>query len=308
MESEFTRVLQTFSRKEAFERNYGLISLDEQEKLHRSLVVIAGCGGVGGLHAHTLARLGIGRFRITDPDTFSLANINRQIGATIHSVGQNKAEVTAEMIRSINSEATVEVVEGGLTAENTQAFVRDAALVVDGLDFFAMGARRHLFAAAWSAKVPALTAAPLGFSGTLHVFAHSGMSFDQYFDLHDNQEAFEQLVNFAVGLAPAALHVPYMDLGSVNPATGRSPSSIVGCQLAASLIGAEAVRILLGRGELRLAPCYLQFDAYRQKLRAGRVRSGNRGWVQRLKRIVVKRRLRALGLDQTLRQAQSAQG
>ena len=72
-----------FSRSEAFERNRGLISDAEQDKLARTLVVIAGCGGVGGLHAHTCARLGIGRFRIADSDTFSIANINRQIGATV---------------------------------------------------------------------------------------------------------------------------------------------------------------------------------------------------------------------------------
>ena len=301
MGSESTPVLDSFSRKEAFERNFGLISLDEQEKLHKSLVVIAGCGGAGGSHAHTLARLGIGRFRVTDPDSFSLANINRQIGANIHSIGHNKAEVTAAMIRSINADARIEVLKGGVTAANVNDFVRPADLVVDGLDFFAMPARRSLFAAAWNSGIPALTAAPLGFSGTLHVFARGGMSFDQYFDLSDGQETFDQLLNFIVGLAPAALHVPYMDLGSVNPATGRSPSSIVGCQLAASLVGAEAVRILVGRGELRLAPCYLQFDAYRQKLRQGRVRNGNRNWVQQLKRHFIKRRLQSLGLDRALR-------
>ncbi|MGH7847740.1 MAG: ThiF family adenylyltransferase [Candidatus Binatia bacterium] len=308
MGREFTPAPESFSRKEAFERNFGLISPDEQEKLHHSLVVIPGCGGVGGLHSHTLARLGIGRFRVTDPDSFSFANMNRQIGATIDSIGQNKAEVTAAMIRSINPDAHVDIIEGGLTPGNTNAFVRNANLVVDGIDFFAIGHRRRLFAAAWEAGVPALTAAPLGFSGTLHVFAPGGMSFDQYFDLRDGQEIFDQLLNFFVGLAPAGLHLPYIDLSSVNPATGRGPSSILGCQVAACLFGGEAVRILLGRGPSRLAPSYLQVDAYRQKLRSGRIRRGNRNWLQRLKKLVVERRLRALGLDQTLRQAQSAQG
>ncbi|HWP60805.1 MAG TPA: ThiF family adenylyltransferase [Candidatus Acidoferrales bacterium] len=297
----------TFSRAKAFERNLGLVSRDEQERLGQSLIAIAGCGGVGGFHAHTLARLGVGRFRLTDPDTFSLANFNRQIGATIDSIGRNKAEVTAAMIRSINPEAQVEVVQGGLTPSNARAFVGNANLVVDGVDFFAIDHRRRLFGAAWEAGIPALTAAPLGFSGTLHVFARGGMSFDEYFDLHEGQETFDQLLNFFIGLAPAALHLSYMDLSSVNPATGRGPSSIIGCQLAASLTGAEALRILLGRGASRLAPAYLQFDAYRQKLRAGRLRNGNRNWLQRLKRSIVARRLRALGFDQIVRAAQSSQ-
>jgi molybdopterin/thiamine biosynthesis adenylyltransferase len=286
-----------FSRAEAFERNSGLISLEEQRILASSLVVIAGCGGVGGLHAHTCARLGIGRFRIADSDTFSIANINRQIGATIQSIGKNKAEVTADMIRSINPECRVEVLDRNICADNVGAFVRDADLVFDGVDFFALSARRQLFAAAWQADIPALTAAPLGFSATLHVFANGGMSFDEYFDLADEQEPFEQLMRFIVGLAPAGLHLPYMDLSSVNIETGRGPSSILGSQMAASLAGGEALAILLNRRPLSLAPEYLQFDCYRQVLRKRRLRGGNRNWLQRLRRIFLTKKFRTLGLD-----------
>src|SRR4030095_722082 len=126
-----------FSRSVAFERNLGLISLAEQDKLANALVVIAGCGGGGVLHAHTLARLGVGRFRISDPDTFCLANFNRQIGATIQTVGRNKADVTADMIRSINPEAIVEILSDAVSADNATSIVKDSNLVVDGLDFFA---------------------------------------------------------------------------------------------------------------------------------------------------------------------------
>jgi molybdopterin/thiamine biosynthesis adenylyltransferase len=286
-----------FSRAEAFERNTGLISLEEQKILASSLVVIAGCGGVGGLHAHTCARLGIGRFRIADTDTFSIANINRQIGATVQSIGKNKAEVTADMIRSINPECRVEVLDRNICADNVGAFVRDADLIFDGVDFFALSARRQLFAAARQADIPALTAAPLGFSATLHVFANGGMSFDEYFDLTDEQEPFEQLMRFIVGLAPAGLHLPYMDLSSVNIETGRGPSSILGSQMAACLAGGEALAILLNRRPLLLAPDYLQFDCYRQVLRKRRLRGGNRNWLQRLRRISLTKKFRTLGLD-----------
>jgi molybdopterin/thiamine biosynthesis adenylyltransferase len=286
-----------FSRAEAFERNIGLVSLEEQEKLASSLVVIAGCGGVGGLHAHTAARLGIGGFRIADADTFSIANLNRQIGATVKTVGKNKAEITAEMIRSINPESNVEIFSANISADNVVAFVKDADLVIDGIDFFALPARRRLFAAAWQAGIPALTAAPLGFSATLHVFATGGMSFDEYFDLNDEQEPFEQLMRFIVGLAPAGLHLPYMDLGSINIETGRGPSSILGSQMAASLAGGEAIAILLKRRPPMLAPEYMQFDCYRQILRKKRLHNGNRNWLQRLKRKALTKKFRALGLD-----------
>jgi molybdopterin/thiamine biosynthesis adenylyltransferase len=286
-----------FSSAEAFERNIGLISSVEQKTLSDSLVAIAGCGGVGGLHAHTCARLGIGRFRITDADTFSVPNVNRQIGATAHTIGMKKVQVTAEMIRSINPDALVEVSDGFIAADNAAAFVSGADLVIDGVDFFALSARRQLFAAAWQGNVPALTAAPLGFSATLHVFARGGMSFDDYFDMNDGQEPFEQLMRFIVGLAPAALHLPYMDLSSINIESGRGPSSILGSQMAATLAGGEAIAILLKRRLAMLAPEYLQFDCYRQILRKRNLSGGNRNWLQRIKRKILTKKFRALGLD-----------
>jgi len=286
-----------FSHHEAFERNIGLVTGAELELLANKRVVIPGCGGVGGVHAQTLARLGVGRFRISDPDSYSLANFNRQIGATMETLGENKAEVTGRMIRAINPQAEVEIVPGGITAGNVTAFIEGADLLVDGIDFFALPIRRQLFAQAWRQGVPGVTAAPLGFSGSLHVFAEPGMAFDDYFDLSDDQPPFDQFVNFLMGLSPAALHAPYMDLGTVRPAEGRGPSSIVGVQLAACLIGAEALRILLGWGPSRLAPHYLQFDAYRQRLKKGRLPGGNRNPLQRLKRRLVVRHLRRLKLD-----------
>ena len=279
-----------FSHHEAFERNIGLITEQELVQLADKLVVIPGCGGVGGVHAQTLARLGVGRFRLADPDHFALANFNRQIGATMQTLGQNKAEVTARMIWAINPDADVTIFKKGVSEDNTSEFVAGADLLVDGIDFFALPMRRVLFQEAWRRAIPALTSAPLGFSGTLHVFTRPGMSFDDYFDLQDDQSPFEQFVNFLIGLAPAALHAPYMDLTTVRPEDGRGPSSIIGVQLAASLAGAEAVRILLGRGPSMCVPHYLQFDAYRQKLRKGHLIGGNRNWLQRLKRHLAMKR------------------
>jgi hypothetical protein len=121
------------------------------------------------------------------------------------------------------------------------------------------------------------------------------MSADEYFDWQDGQEPFDQIVGFLLGLAPAALHLPYMDLSFVHPETGRGPSSIVGCQMAACLLGAQLLRALLGRGGVKLAPAYLQFDAYRQKLRQGHLRRGNHSLMQRWKRRILVRRLHQMG-------------
>src|SRR5215510_5748214 len=91
-----------WSYEEAFKRNRGLITEAEQQKLRNSRVAIAGMGGVGGVHLITLARLGIGKFTIADPDVFEVANFNRQYGATISNLGRNKAEAMAEAALEIN--------------------------------------------------------------------------------------------------------------------------------------------------------------------------------------------------------------
>ena len=53
-----------WSYEEAFSRNLGIFTKEEQETLRNSRVAIIGMGGVGGVHLMTLTRLGIGKFTI----------------------------------------------------------------------------------------------------------------------------------------------------------------------------------------------------------------------------------------------------
>lgn len=51
---------------EIYARNIGIFTEAEQDKLRHSTIAIAGVGGVGGLLAERLIRLGVGRLKITD--------------------------------------------------------------------------------------------------------------------------------------------------------------------------------------------------------------------------------------------------
>ena len=75
--------------QEEFVRNIGLLSEEDQGRIERSRVAVAGAGGVGGVHLLTLARLGVGRFSIADFDTFEPVNVNRQFGAMASTCGRN---------------------------------------------------------------------------------------------------------------------------------------------------------------------------------------------------------------------------
>ena len=102
-------------------------------------------------------------------------------------------------------------------------------------------------------------------------------------------DSLDRFVAFALGLAPKATHVPYFDFSYVDRESGRGPRVASACRLASGVIGAEAVKILLQRGEVRPAPHYHQFDPYRYLLKHGRLRMGNRGPIQRMKRRVMRK-------------------
>ena len=62
---------------EIYKRNICLFTLEEQQKLGKSVVSIAGVGGVGSYQAVALARQGIGELRIMDPGVFDEPDLNR---------------------------------------------------------------------------------------------------------------------------------------------------------------------------------------------------------------------------------------
>ncbi len=284
-----------WSYAEAFARNLGLIGPEEQERLRTSRVAIVGMGGVGGIHLVTLTRLGVGRFTIADFDTFETANFNRQFGATTRALGRNKADVMAEEARAINPELDLTVLREPIGPDNVAAFLDGADLLIDGIDFFSIGARRLVFRESAARGLWAITAGPVGMGTAWLSFDPQGMGFDQYFDLREGMDRLDQIIAFAVGLSPRSVHLKYLDLSRVDLSSGAAPSVGLACQLSAGVAAAESVKILLGRGGLRPAPCYSQFDAYRGILRTGRLFGGNRHPMQRLKRSILRRRMIQLG-------------
>lgn len=273
--------------KAAFSRNLGLIDEDEQQRLAAARIAVAGAGGVGGLHVLTLARLGIGKFRIADFDTFDAVNINRQFGALASTIGKHKAQVIADMASDINPFAEVEVYPQGVTLENLDAFLSGVQVYIDGIDFFEIEIRRAVFKRCRELGIYALTAAPLGFGATLQVFAPGGMSFDDYFGISDELPYLEKIAAFAAGLAPRPYHIKYLDLSRVSLARKTGPAVSPACTLASSLIATETVKIITGKGVVRPVPHYLQFDMLRNKFKSGYLLWGGKNPLQILMRKMI---------------------
>jgi molybdopterin/thiamine biosynthesis adenylyltransferase len=274
--------MNNFDYQAAYSRNIGWVTEAEQSLLCNKRIAIAGMGGVGGGHLLTLARLGVGAFNIADFDTFELANFNRQAGAMVSSLDQPKVQVLADMAHDINPDLDITQFPDGVNEANLKDFLHGADVYVDGLDFFALSARRAVFAACHQLGIPSITAAPLGMGAAILVFLPGKVSFEQYFCL-EGQDEQEMLIRFLLGLSPAMLQRGYLvDSSQVNFLQHKGPSTIMACQLCCGLAATEALKILLGRGKLVAAPWGYQFDAYRNRFVKTWRPGGNHNLLQRI--------------------------
>lgn len=280
-----------FDYKEAFSRNIGWVTDEEQQALKDKRVAIAGVGGVGGVHLLTLVRLGISKFYISDLDIFEQGNFNRQAGAYMKNIGRSKVEVMAEMARGINPDLDLKIFPEGISSENVEEFLDDVDLYIDGLDFFVLDVRRQVFALCEQKGIPAITAAPLGMGTALLCFIPGQMSFEEYFCM-EGHSADQRQLRFLVGLSPAMLQLGYLaDESKVDLEGKKGPSTPMACELCAGVAATNALKVLLGRGDVIAAPRGLHFDAYKNKMKITWRPGGNNNPLQRLMLWIAERRL-----------------
>lgn len=94
---------------EKFIRTEMLIGKENLDRLKDSHVAVFGIGGVGSYTTEALARAGVGQLTLIDADTVNESNINRQLIATINTIGMKKVEVAKKRIHEINPDAKVNV-------------------------------------------------------------------------------------------------------------------------------------------------------------------------------------------------------
>jgi molybdopterin/thiamine biosynthesis adenylyltransferase len=296
MSEDFQKILseiglnsQDAYHKVAFARNDGLLTKEEQARLKEAKIAIPGMGGVGGLHLITAIRTGVGRFHLADFDLFDPINVNRQFGAKVPNFGKPKLETMICEALSINPFLDITPFPEGITADNLDAFLEGADVVLDGLDFFEFDLRRTLFNRAREKGIYVVTAAPLGFSCALLIFApDTGMSFDEYFDIYDCMPQSENYLRFALGLAPRPTHIKYMNLKKVDLKKASGPSLGIATQICSGMGVTEAIRIILNRPGLKPVPHYVQFDPYVKKFKKGYLRKGNANLFQKGKIFFIK--------------------
>ena len=118
-----------------FSRTEMLIGNDGMKKLNDAKVAVFGIGGVGSFVCEGLARSGIGNFILVDYDKIDESNINRQLIATVKTIGKCKADLMKERILEINPNANVEVYKEFYMADSKSNIItKDLSYVVDCVD------------------------------------------------------------------------------------------------------------------------------------------------------------------------------
>ena len=138
---------------ERLTRTVKLISEEGVKKLFSSYVAIFGVGGVGSFAAEAVARSGVGRIAIIDGDTVSVSNMNRQLLATVKTLGFPKTEAMGQRICDIAPGVEITKFQG--TYPNIDIDLTDFDFIIDAIDD--VKAKVELIVSAKDANIPIIS-------------------------------------------------------------------------------------------------------------------------------------------------------
>ena len=137
----------------AFIRTERLVGAETMDRISKARVLLFGVGGVGSWCAEGLVRSGVERLTIVDSDKVSESNINRQLMATVHTIGRPKVEALKEHLLRINPQADILALQQTYSDENYADFRMDEYdCIIDAIDSLKDKASLILRATATKAK------------------------------------------------------------------------------------------------------------------------------------------------------------
>lgn len=112
-----------------------LYGTKELAKLASAHVLIVGLGGVGSWVVEALTRSGIGQLTIVDLDDVCITNTNRQLCATVETIGHSKALTLKKRAQSINPEIKINCIEEFFSEKTFENIISTSYdFVVDCID------------------------------------------------------------------------------------------------------------------------------------------------------------------------------
>lgn len=266
---------------EIFSRNAVFFTEPEQAKLQSSTVAIAGVGGVGGLLAERLIRLGVGYLKITDPEDFEPSNLNRQFGSSMLSLGRNKARVVFAHLKDINPQAKIHYSETGVkTQDDANTLVSDCDLVVNEIDFGLLRESIFLQRAAREKGMYCISASAIGFGALVVIFDPEGLTLEEYSkvppgidvdDAEDLMAPLERICPVIPSYAMAAATEADTIIREIIAGERPAPNHSIGNGLASVLAANEVTNILLRKRDIVSAPQYTWVDLLDRQFIVGTV-------------------------------------
>lgn len=120
---------------EIFARTELLVGSDALKQIASKKIILFGVGGVGSWCAEGLIRSGINNLTIVDSDYVATANINRQLPATVKTVGEHKVDVLKKRLEEINPFASVTAIAQIYDHESSDSFhLEDFDYIIDAID------------------------------------------------------------------------------------------------------------------------------------------------------------------------------
>lgn len=112
-----------------------LLGDEAMERLATVRVIVLGVGGVGSWAIEALVRTGLRHITIVDNDTVAASNVNRQLPATVDTVGMSKVVAMRDHLLSINPDAEITAIEKAYTPETAHEFgLERYDYVIDAVD------------------------------------------------------------------------------------------------------------------------------------------------------------------------------
>lgn len=118
-----------------FSRARLLLGERTMEALDRIRVIVFGVGGVGSWCVEALVRTGVTHITIVDSDRVAPSNINRQLMATVETVGEVKVDALKRHLLAINPRADIDARMEIFCEETADSFRLDSYdIIIDCID------------------------------------------------------------------------------------------------------------------------------------------------------------------------------
>ena len=126
------------AKLDRFQRNLAPegITIEAQEKLITSKVVVMGAGGLGSGVIMNLAAMGVGQIKIVDGEVLKEADFNRQIIHKYKNIGRAKVMSAKDWIQDFNPDIKVELDKINLNELNYFNVIQGYDLIIDCFDSY----------------------------------------------------------------------------------------------------------------------------------------------------------------------------